>query len=84
MKVSTLRALFLLLVLSMVPVGELRAAPGKWDVFSVRGVDYVRLNDVWNFYGFTKRVGRSGFISYGAGDRTVSLRPSRQDFYVNN
>lgn len=84
MKVSTLRALFLLLVLSMVPVGELRAAPSKWDVFSVRGVDYVRLNDVWNFYGFTKRVGRSGFISYGAGDRTVSLRPSRQDFYVNN
>ena len=83
MKQMLRKALFIL-VLLVAPVAELCAATGKWEIFSVRGVDYVRLDDVWRFYRFSKREGRPGFISYGAGDRTISLRPSKQDFYVNN
>ncbi len=79
-----LRACLFAVMLLIASMAKLHAAPGKWEVFSIGGVDYVRLEDVWRFYGFTKRDGRTGCISYGAGDRTVSLRPSRQDFYVNN
>ncbi len=60
------------------------AAPKKWDIRLVEGVDYVKLKDVWNFYKFSPRKGRSGCVSYGAGNRTVSVRPGHQDFYVNN
>ncbi len=60
------------------------SAEGKWEIRQVRGVDYVRVSDVWKFYGFSKREGRPGCVSYGAGNRTVSLRPMKQDFYVNN
>ncbi len=84
MKATLLRDLLLLLALAIAPAEKLYANPGKWDVYSVRGIDYVRLDDVWRFYGFAKRTGRPGYVSYGAGDRTVSLRPSKQDFYVNN
>lgn len=82
--IQMLRKALFILVLLVAPVAELCAATGKWEIFSVRGVDYVRLDDVWRFYRFSKREGRPGFISYGAGDRTISLRPSKQDFYVNN
>ncbi len=60
------------------------AAPKRWDIQNVAGVDYVKLNDVWRFYKFSPCKGRPGCISYGAGNRTVSVRPSHQDFYVNN
>ena len=56
----------------------------KWDITSIDGVDYVKLSDVWDFYRFSKKSGRPGCISYGAGNRVVSVRPSRQDFYVND
>ena len=84
--IHLLRIHLLMLALSTLSiVGHLHAASlGKWELVSVRGVDYVKLDDVWRFYGFTKRTGRPGFVSYGAGDRTVSLCPSKQDFYVNN
>ncbi len=64
--------------------GVCSGAGGKWEVMQVRGVDYVRVRDVWKFYGFAKREGRPGCVSYGAGNRTISLRPLKQDFYVNN
>ncbi len=60
------------------------AAPKKWDIESIEGVSYVKLNDVWQFYKFTPKKGRPGCVSYGAGNRIVSVRPSHQDFYVNN
>ncbi len=60
------------------------AAPKKWDIQSIAGVDYVKLSDVWKFYKFAPKKGRSGCVSYGAGNRVVSVRPSHQDFYVNN
>lgn len=50
----------------------------------IGGTDYVKLADVWKYYGFTTRKGRAGCVSYGAGNRTVSIRPGKQDFYVNN
>lgn len=60
------------------------AAPRRWDVTSINGTEYVRVKDLCDFYRFSPRKGRSGFVSYGAGNRTVSLRANRQDFYVNN
>ncbi len=81
---AALRKLFLILSLIVAQTGNLYAVPDKWNVYCVHGVDYVCLDDVWRFYGFSKREGRSDRISYGAGDRTVSLRPSKQDFYVND
>ena len=60
------------------------AAPQKWSISSIEGIDYVKLDDVWKFYKFSPKKGRSGCISYGAGNRIVSVQPSRQDFYVNN
>ena len=51
---------------------------------TVNGQDYVRLADVWDFYGFKPVQGRAGCQSYGAGNRVVSIRPGKQDFYVNN
>ncbi len=69
------------MVLGAVPVA---AAPMKWDISSIEGVDYVKIQDVCKFYKFAPKVGRPGCISYGAGNRVVSVRPSHQDFYVNN
>ncbi len=76
--------LFLLPALFVLAQQPSAAAPRKWDIRSVEGVDYVKLSDVWNFYKFSPRKGRPGCVSYGAGNRTVSVRPSHQDFYVNN
>lgn len=60
------------------------AAREKWEITTINGVDYVKLDDVWEFYRFGKMQGRAGCISYGAGNRVVSFRPSKQDFYVND
>ena len=60
------------------------AAQERWAHLEMDGVDYVQLADVWKYYGFSPREGKSGCISYGAGNRTVSVRPGKQDFYVNN
>ncbi len=70
-----------LLVLGAAPVA---AAPMKWDISSIDGVDYVKVSDVCKFYKFSPKNGRRGCVSYGAGNRIVSIRPSQQDFYVNN
>lgn len=75
--------LFFILTLFMCQVGAAQPR-AQWHTTEVNGVEYVKLNDVWRFYGFTPRKGRPGCISYGAGNRTVSVRASRQDFYVNN
>ncbi len=77
---------FLLLMAALFMLGQSPsdAAPRKWDIENIAGVDYVKLSDVWNFYKFSPKKGRSGCISYGAGNRVVSVRPSHQDFYVNN
>ena len=75
---------FLCLGLLLSAAGPVTAWEGKWQVSSFHGVDYVRLNDVWKFYGFSPKQGRPGCVSFGAGNRVVSIRPSKQDFYVNN
>ncbi len=77
---------YLLLLPALFVLGQVpsAAAPKKWDIERIEGVDYVKLSDVWQFYKFSPRKGRSGCISYGAGNRVVSVRPSHQDFYVNN
>ena len=59
-------------------------AQSRWEVTEVGGVDYVKLRDVWKFYNFTPKQGRSGCISYGGGKHVVSLSPDKHDFYVNN
>ncbi len=76
--------LLLLPALFVLAQAPLTAAPSKWDISTIGGVDYVKLNDVWKFYKFTRKPGKQGCVSYGAGNRVVSVRPSRQDFYVNN
>lgn len=78
-----IRIFLLLLLAPVLPVGHCFALD-KWNLTNINGVDYVNLNDVWNFYKFGRRTGRAGCVSYGAGNRTVSLRPSKQDFYVND
>ncbi len=74
----------LLILLLLAGLSGSAVAAGKWEVSSIGRVDYVKLRDVWKFYHFTPKKGRAGCVSYGAGNRIVSVRPSRQDFYVNN
>lgn len=61
-----------------------QTASGKWEITTISGVEYVKLSDVWKFYRFSPQKGREGCVSYGAGNRIVSVKPSKQDFYVNN
>lgn len=63
--------------------GELCGAE-KFTHAMVNGQDYVELVDVWKFYGFKPVQGRAGCVNYGAGNRVISVRPGKQDFYVNN
>lgn len=56
----------------------------RFERATVNGEDYVKLADVWDFYGFKPVSGRAGCQSYGAGNRVVSIRPGKKDFYVNN
>lgn len=74
----------LFLLLTLLAAVEQAHALGKWEITSFNGVDYVRLSDVWSFYRFDKKPGKPGFVSYGAGNRVVSLRAGKQDFYVNS
>ncbi len=80
----TCHALLLLLALFVLAQPPCAAAPKKWDISRIEGVDYVHLRDVWKFYRFSPKQGRPGCVSYGAGNRVVSVRPHHQDFYVNN
>lgn len=73
----------LLLALVMSLAGGV-CAQQSWEVTEIEGVDYVKLSDVWRFYKFSPRKGRPGCVSYGSGKHVVSLKPERQDFFVNN
>lgn len=75
--------LILVVTLTMLMVSGVQAQQ-KWEVLEVGGTSYVRLQDMCRFYRFGKVQGRSGCISYGAGNRVLSFRPGKQDFYVNN
>ena len=77
------RIMFLLSVLLLAVVGP-AGAMDKWDITSINGVDYVSLSDVWRFYKFSRMRGKPGCVSYGAANRIISVRPMRQDFYVND
>ena len=77
------RIILLLLVAALSAAGEAHARE-KWNVSDFNGIEYVKLKDVWEFYHFEPCRGREGFRSYGSHNRVVSLRASRQDFYVNN
>ncbi len=79
-----LHTIILMLGLLMISLSGEAQASSKWDIYRIDGVDYVKLEDVWKFYRFTPKKGKAGCISYGAGNRVVSVKPSRQDFYVNN
>lgn len=74
----------LLLALALWSTAGVAAAREKWDVVPINGVDYVNLDNVWEFYRFSKKSGRPGYVAYGAGNRVVSLRAAKQDFYVND
>lgn len=74
--------ILLMLTLVMCLAGVVTA--GNWEVSQIQGVEYVKLSDVWRFYKFTPKKGRPGCVSYGSGKHVVSLKPDKQDFYVNN
>ena len=78
------RQLIVLLGLLMLLAGSVCPAASKWEIYDVGGVKYVKLSDVWNFYRYTPKQGQPGCISYGAANRVVSVKPEKQDFYVNN
>lgn len=78
------RHLVMLLGLLVLLAGGVCPAAGKWEIYDVGGVKYVSLSDVWKFYRFSPKQGREGCVSYGAANRVVSVRPEKQDFYVNN
>ena len=80
---SIFQTLLMLGIMLLSVVGSAQAQ-SKWLRTHIDGQDYVKLSDVWRYYGFSKTQGRTGFLAYGAGNRVVSLRPSRQDFYVND
>lgn len=73
----------MLLALLMCQPGVV-CAQGTWDVTRIDDVEYVKLSDVWRFYKFSPKKGRPGCVSYGSGKHVVSLKPEKQDFYVNN
>lgn len=75
--------ILMILALMLCLSGQL-CAQGSWEVSKIEGVEYVKLSDVWRFYRFSPRKGRAGCVSYGSGKHVVSVKPERQDFYVNN
>ncbi len=83
---NIIRQLFVLLSFLVLFAGVTQAENnrGRWHVYDIGGVQYVKLSDVWRFYRFSPRQGREGYVSYGSANRTISVRPERQDFYVNN
>ncbi len=62
------------------------SSSGKWQTYLLDGVEYVKVDDLWKFYRFVrmKNTMRSGYITYGAQNRFVSLKSGHMDFYVNN
>lgn len=58
----------------------------KWQTYTIEGVEYVKLNDLFKFYRFVqlKKTMRAGYITYGAQNRFVSLKAGHMDFYMNN
>lgn len=83
MRHSFTRILVMMLALMMCLAGSV-SAQGAWAVRDIDGVEYVKLSDVWRFYRFAPRKGRTGFVSYGSGKHVISLQENKQDFYVNN
>lgn len=81
---NIVRHFILLLGLIMLLAGGVHAQGSRWNIYDIGGVKYVKLNDVWKFYRFSPKQGKPGCISYGAANRVVSVKPERQDFYVNN
>jgi len=81
---TLLRTISMLVLFLLLSAGEVSAQGGKWEIYDIGGVKYVSLSDVWRFYRFTPKQGRPGCVSYGAANRVVSVKPERQDFYVNN
>ncbi len=71
---------------TLVSRGVQTSDPSSWKRYTVKGVTYMRAEDLMAFYKFRllKNVGRVGYTSYGAANRYVSFRPGRLDFYVNN
>lgn len=59
---------------------------GKWQTYLIDGVEHVKLDDLWKFYRFVRmtKTMRTGYITYGAQNRFVSLKAGNMDFYVNN
>lgn len=82
MRRAMLNVLLLVTWALMVTVGQSYAL-SKWNITTFNGEQYVNLREVWNFYGFSPKNARPGYVSYGAGNRVVSLRAGQHDFYVN-
>lgn len=74
----------LLLVFLSLTEPSTAASDRQWSVFDIGGVDYIRYADLCQYYRFKKIKGKPGFETYGAGNRVISVRPQRQDFYVND
>lgn len=77
------RTLLLLPLLLLAAVGSARDLD-KWERTSFNGIEYVKMDDVCRFYGFRATQGKAGRVSYGSANRVISVRPMRQDFYVND
>ena len=79
-----LHTLFSLLAVLFVWLAACACAAERLERATVDGQDYVKLADLWKFYKFQPMSGRPGFSTFGAGNRQVSVRAGKQDFYVNN
>ncbi len=79
-----IHTILLMLSLLVLSLGEGAYAAGKWDIYRVDGVDYVTLADLCKFYKLKPKKGREGFLGYGDSEKVISIKPTRQDFYVNN
>lgn len=78
------RNLLVTMLCVLLGIAEQAGAVGKWITSNFDGIEYVRLTDVWRFYGFNRKQGKPGYTSFGAGNRVVSLKERKQDFYMNN
>ena len=74
----------MLLGLIMLLAVGVSAKDTSWEMTEIGGVKYVSLNRMWKFYRLSTKTGRAGCISYGDNHHVVSVRPEKQDFYVNN
>ncbi len=74
----------LALSLLFLSLGSHAFASAKWDISRIDGVDYVTMENLRKFYNLKPKKGRSGFLNYGYKEQVISIKPSRQDFYVDN